>query len=102
MLKTDAEGAACVDSGLTASKLEQSIENLRTRIVALGHSGPVDCNTASSRLAAAVKTEDDAIHALHADLAQLDGRAFNQDFEHAAFIAGREGRLLAPVVRACA
>jgi hypothetical protein len=102
VLKTDAEGASCIDDGLTASQLETAIETLRKQIVAVGQGGAQGCKAASQQLADVVQQEEGSIHALHADLARLDARSFNRDFEAADADAGREAKLVGPLVHSCA
>ena len=94
VLKTDAEGASCIDDGLTASQLETAIETLRKQIVAVGQGGAQGCTAASQQLADVVQQEEGSIHALHADLVRLDARSFNRDFEAADADAGREAKLV--------
>jgi hypothetical protein len=102
VLKTDSEGVSCIDDGLTASKLERAIETLRKEIVSVGQGGAQGCKEASQRLADVVQQEEASIHALHADLARLDAQSFNRDFAAADADAGRETKLVDPLVQACA
>lgn len=101
VLNTDVAGASCIDDGLTGSKLEDSIEALRTQIVAVARNGSAECKAVAQRLAGLVKEEQGSIHALRGDLENLDGRSFNRDFEHAGATAGRESGLIDGFVEAC-
>jgi hypothetical protein len=101
ILTTDAEGTACIDKGLTASKLESSIERLRRQVVAVEQAGSPECAAAAKRLADMVQREEDAVHALHADLANLDVQRFNGDFEAAGSAATRQRPLFDTLLGAC-
>jgi hypothetical protein len=101
ILTTDAEGTACIDEGLTASKLESSIEHLHGQVVAVEQNGSPECAAAAKRLADMVQREEDAVHALHADLANLDVQRFNSDFESAGSAATQERPLFDTLIHAC-
>lgn len=101
-LKSDADGAACIDDGLTASQLAESIERLREQVLDVAEGPSADCRTVARKLATLVQREEDAIHALHDDLANLDGRAFNRDFQNAGLQASHEKDLVDPLFHACA
>jgi hypothetical protein len=47
-----------------------------------------------ARLAGVVHEEETTIRALHDDLGNLDGQAFNRDYQHAIGAAGRENGLI--------
>lgn len=101
VLTNDAEGVACIDDGLRASKLEGSIETLRRQVVSVGQNGSQDCKAAARRLAGIVQEEETTIRALHDDLGNLDGQAFNRDYQHAIGAAGRENELIPALLHAC-
>jgi hypothetical protein len=69
--------------------------------VAVEQSGSPECAASGKRLADMVQREEDAVHALHADLANLDIQSFNSDFEGAASAATRERPLFDTLLHAC-
>lgn len=85
-----ADAKECLDTGFSASGLEQRIEALRLQAVAIGQAGSDACKKEADIYAGRVQTEKSALLALHQDLVNNDANAYRSDLRHAEATAASE------------
>jgi hypothetical protein len=101
-LDSAADVGKCMEDGLTASSLEDSLTTLRAQIESVEQAADGDCKAAAHRLVSAIKEQEAVPRALRPAIEAADAGRLNEQFEAWKKAAGRARGVSDALLDACA